>query len=190
MQTAFVASVVSYDRDTQTATLKPQHLEVWDAELDPVELPDLDNVPVLFPGGAGYSITWDLSPGDFVMVKCTKYSLDVWRQRAELSDPGDFRKFGLSGAVAEAVRMFANGGETAEVADDGMVIAAPKIYLTSKDAADALALASKVADELSKVKTAHNTHIHDVLSADFGVTDVPDKLYTPGDVDSKKVLAD
>lgn len=166
-QTAFVASIVSYDRDTQTATLKPQHLEVWTATETPVPLPDLDNVPVLFPGASGYSITWDLSPGDFVLVKCTKYSLDLWRQRAEVSDPGDFRKFGLSGAVAEAVRMFANGGETDQVAADGMVIAAPKIYLTSKDAADAVTLASIALSNYNDIKTMlddlqtqFNAHTH------------------------------
>lgn len=189
-QTAFVGRVKEYDRDTQTATIEPQHLEVFGPTEDVQPLPDLDNVRVLFPGGSGGSITWDLAAGDFILVQCTKYSLDVWRQRAEVTDPGDSRKFGLSGAIAHAVLMAPDSGVTDQVQADGMVIAAPKIYLTSKDAADALALASKVSDELDKIKTAYNTHIHDVLSADFGVTDVPSATYTPAPVDSKKVLAD
>lgn len=157
-QTSFVAAVVSYDRATQTATVSPQHLEVWAAEEDPVPLPDLDNVPVLFPGGGGYSITWDLAGGDFVLVVCTKYSLDVWRQRAEVSDPGDFRKFGLSGAVAHAVRMNDDAGATSEVSAGNLVIAGPgQVHLTEASPTNFLARADRVDTEIDRIWTVLTT---------------------------------
>lgn len=195
-QTALVARVKSYDRDLQTAVLEPQLLEYYEPTQDTQQLPDLDNVPVMFPGASDYSITWDLSPGDFVMVLCTKYSLDIWRQRAELSDPGDSRKFGLSGATCYPVRVNPDGAETDEVKADGMVIAAPKIYLTSKDAADAMALASLVKARLDKIQTTFDAHTHPVAynagptASTTTATVTGTKIDPLADTGSTKVIAD
>lgn len=73
MRTCVPATVVSYDQNAQTITAQPSpnygtepHALVYD-------------VPVLFPSGGGWSISWGLNPGDPVHLLVSDRPLEGFR---------------------------------------------------------------------------------------------------------------
>ena len=105
ISTSLPAAVVAYDPATQTATVKPTVSGRYhDPETDtliPFPLPTLTGVPVMFPSGTGYALTWPLVPGDTVLIVICDRSLDEWKSTgAPENIPQDVRRFDLSDAVA------------------------------------------------------------------------------------------
>ena len=133
--------VVSYDRDSQTASVQPvlQARQVdEEGTSTALKLAPLGGVPVLFPQGSGglYSITWDLLPGDPVLLVFSERSLDEWKATGSTDiAPQDYRRFDPSDAVAWA-------GLSSPAAPLGaksikattLVVRAPAICLGSADA--------------------------------------------------------
>jgi len=104
MQTAFPAKVLSWSSSTNTVKLEPQFIETWVTRDGTTKYEEpyntfIDNVPVCYP----WHITWDITVGAFGLVICTKYSLDQWRQQLRRMDPGDLRRFTMSGATFHPV---------------------------------------------------------------------------------------
>lgn len=95
IHTALPGRVERYDAATQTADVKPL------VKVEGQSLPVLPSIPVAFPRGGGFFVSFPLVPGDFVFVLFAESSLDLWRARggAETS-PGDVRRHSLTGAVA------------------------------------------------------------------------------------------
>ena len=142
MQTAFPARVVKWSSATSTVEVEPQFFEVWHVDgervRETIETKSdayIDNVPVCFP----HFMSWDIPANAFGLVICTKYSLDIWRQRLQCVDPGDLRRFTMSGATFHPVVM----GRSPSVAQQFV------------------ALANKVDAALSAIKT----HGHEGTSA-------------------------
>ena len=155
IQTAFVAKIVEYDHGLQTATIQPEQSEVWrDAKnVRTVSGPfRIYDVPVLFPAGGGFSITFPINVGDFVLVTCTKYSLSRWREGIA-GDPGDMRRFSLDGAVAHPVNLYQRSNAISNT-ESGFMI------LSAGGTARLLALAHKIVTELNDIRVAMNTHKH------------------------------
>lgn len=163
MQTSFPAKVIGYHSATGTVTVEPQFLEVWrenDArraeDIDAPEDAYVEDVPILFPHGGGLQITFPVDPGDFGLVTCTKYSLDVWREAATMGDPGDLRRFTMSGAVFHPVNLYPTSGY---IKHDG----GDYISLSAGGTVDFVALKSDVDDiktMLDDVQSKYNTHTH------------------------------
>lgn len=105
IRTALPGRVVSYDHATQRATIG---LAVRSKVRDPLtgaitnaDTPLIPNVPILFPGGTGYAVTFPLTAGDPVLVLVCERSLDEWKATGNASnDAQDVRRFNLSDAVA------------------------------------------------------------------------------------------
>jgi hypothetical protein len=121
MQTAFPAKVLDWQSNTNTVRLEPQFVETWvtsDDQTHYEDVPDgdayIDNVPVLFPRSGSWSITFPIEPGSFGMVICTKYSLDAFRNQGNRVDPGDLRRFTMSGAVFHPVNLYPNSSTLSE----------------------------------------------------------------------------
>jgi hypothetical protein len=71
--------------------------------------PVIPNVPVQFPQGGGYRITFPLAVGDTGLLLFSDVSLDVWLSQGGEVDPLDDRRFDLSdGVFLPGVRSFAN----------------------------------------------------------------------------------
>lgn len=108
LHTGLPAKVIIFDPSTQSCDVQPLLQRVYldaDAGLDvPVELPQIQNVPIEYPAGGGFAITWPLSPGDIVYLAFCERSIDGWLEAAPgLSvDPLESRKHHLSDAVARA----------------------------------------------------------------------------------------
>ena len=179
MQTACPAKVLSWSSSDNTVRIEPQFIETWadSAGLTHYEdVPDgdayVDNVPVCYP----WHMTWDITVGAFGLVICTKYSLDLWRQQLQRIDPGDLRRFTMSGATFHPVVIGESPNATQQF----------------------VALSNLVLDELNALKDKYNVHTHGSPQAPSGnlITSVPsstpagappDFQYTPSSVASATV---
>lgn len=105
VRTACPGVVLSYDRTRQTAVVQMVVRERWrDPDTDAIvteALPPLPDVPVLYPGGGGASIVWDLVPGDAVWVVVADRSIAEWKATGRDDvEPQSPRRWDLSDAVA------------------------------------------------------------------------------------------
>lgn len=214
-------SVESYDAARQVADVQPllrRTLVASDGtELDPETLPILMDVPIVFPRGGGGFQSWPLVKGDLVHLVFIERSVDTWLQGdGTLTTPLDFRTHSLSDAVAypglypagralseahaENLAWGFEGGAQVHVRPDG------EVHLAANDAADYVALAQLVKDEITALRdtvnslvTAYNAHIH-VTTATIGASPTPGVIAPTtstasppaavGDVAAEKVKAD
>ena len=144
MQTSFPAKVLGWNSSTNTVRLEPQFTETWvraDGETQYEDAPDgdsyIDNVPVLFPRSGSWSITFPIETGSFGLVICTKYSLDAFRNQGHRVDPGDLRRFTMSGATFHPVNLHPNASHLVPSDSDHMVLGSGAFV-------DFIALAAKV----------------------------------------------
>lgn len=98
--------IESFDPETQTASIQPAIKRIFvtteeDKEiLVPSDLPLLINVPVIFPRGGGFSLTFPVKKGDECHIQFCERSIDIWHQSGKISKPGARRFHNLSDAVA------------------------------------------------------------------------------------------
>lgn len=210
------AVVDAYDVDTQRADVQPllrRNLVTADGdELQAETLPILHDVPVAFPRGGGGFISLPLVAGDLVHLVFVERSMDSWRHGdGELNTPPDFRMHSLADAVAypalyplgraladahaENMVFGFEGGAQVHVRPDG------EVHLASNEAADYIALAQKVVDEIDALRstvdslvTVFNAHVHPGVLSGAASTAVTLTTATPpaavGDVAAEKVKAD
>lgn len=141
--TTFPAKVLEYDAATQTVEVQPQirrPLPTEDGAIDFEDLPILPNLPVLFPRGNGYAITWPISPGDFVWIHVCTNATGNWRRTGEVADPGDVRTHSLGSAFA-VPGAAPNSATLPQAATVALVLEGPEIRI-GKDATDAPAKAT------------------------------------------------
>lgn len=99
------AVVKSYDEATCTITAQPvvrRALPASDGGIAHEDIPPIQNVPVVYPQGGTFSITWPLEPGDHVQLLFNSWANQAWRENGTLSDPKDLRLHSLSNPVALA----------------------------------------------------------------------------------------
>lgn len=89
--------IESYDANEQSCYVKPVL-----TEYDGTELPILTRVPVIFPQGGGYSITFPLSAGDHVWLLFSERDIDSWLEYGGQRAPISPRMFDWSDAIAYA----------------------------------------------------------------------------------------
>jgi hypothetical protein len=99
MHTAIPAQVVSYDAGTQRAKVQPTIKRKY-ANGDLVDLPVINDVPVLWPRAGQAIMHFPLTPADTVLLVFSERSIDRWKTFGGKVDPKDPRKFTLSDAVA------------------------------------------------------------------------------------------
>jgi len=95
----------SYDATKQTATVVPEltlRAPAQDGTEGAIVPPKLVDVPVVFPGGGGFRVTFPVVQGDRVMLMFAQRSMDEWKTTAGSQDPADERHHSLSDAVAIA----------------------------------------------------------------------------------------
>lgn len=156
VHTALIGRVVSYDSANQCADIElvsRRPLVDGSGNVTHETLPILPDVPIAFPRGGGFAITWPLNPGDAVQVVFNTYSAAEWVETGEPSNPGDTRAHGLGSAVAYPC--VATAAQTlAGAAEPALVLEGQDVRLGAHDAAEAIALASKVAANLNALKSA------------------------------------
>lgn len=165
VHTALPGKVVTFYKATQTADIELQikrMIEDADGELQPEDLPILQNVPIGFPRSTKFFVSFPLDAGDFVWVMFSEASIDQWRSKGKATQPGDARRHTLTGAMAipccypksedlddvhaSALVVGQDGGQKVFVHDGGNV----EVTDTASGAADDyVAMAGKVTSEIS-----------------------------------------
>lgn len=106
LHTSMPGIIVSFDASTQLASVQPAIKRIFktnDGEkelMTPTELPLLINVPVQFPRGGGFSLTFPVKPGDECLLVFCERSIDYWHKFGGVQEPGARRFHHLSDATA------------------------------------------------------------------------------------------
>ena len=101
--TAVPAIIQSVDLTKMTVNCQPTikvKTQLPDQSYVYVNLPLLLDVPVVFPNGGGFILTFPLAIGDEVLVVFSNQCIDAWWESGELSIPAEARSFDLSDGMA------------------------------------------------------------------------------------------
>lgn len=185
--------IESYDAATQTANVKPLIKDSFvtdEGENVVQELPVINAVPVVFPRGGGFMITFPLQAGDHCHLQFNERSIDKFQDGSgDDVDPVDLRMHHLSDAVAY-VGFYPDSKAVADAHVSNMVVgksggtqihlADGKIELGEESSADKVALDSKIQTELTRIATELSalttwalTHLHTGVTTGAGVSGVP-----------------
>jgi hypothetical protein len=95
--------VLDYDSGSQTATVMPLlKSPVLDRYgfVQTISKPPISHVPVVFPGGGGFRLTFPIQANDTVSLIFSDQSLDVWKSYGGEVDPIDLRIHDIGDCVA------------------------------------------------------------------------------------------
>lgn len=124
LHTAIPAKVVSFNSVNQTVTLQVLIKQVMsNGEL--IDIPPLMDVPIQYPKGGDFVITYPLNLGDEGIALFSERCIDAWWQSGQASKPIDLRLHDLSDAmfipgitsVPKAVKSFFTGGLSIQTID-------------------------------------------------------------------------
>lgn len=166
--------VQSYDSATQSVDVQPAVRSRYEDETGATvvePLPVIPLVPVVFPGGGGYRVTFPIQKGDTCLLVFANCSIDRWLRAGGVVDPQDDRRHTLNDAFAIfCARDFGHALRNAPTDrmslgyDTGATIEinSSSVLLGGNDASDPVARKS----DLDAVVQALNGHGH----AAFGAT--------------------
>lgn len=98
MHTAFPAKVTKVEVTSSLVSIQPM-LKRRFIDGKVMNLPIIQNVPVIMPNGFAYSIRVPVKVGDTGLAMCSERSMDVWKLKGGEVDPQDSRLHNLSDAV-------------------------------------------------------------------------------------------
>jgi len=97
---AMPGQVVSFDPALQTVSVQPSLKVLLQGNPVPQLLPIIEDVPVVFPGGGNFFVTFDILPGHTVLLVFAERSIANWQNLGGIADPQSVRKNHLSDAIA------------------------------------------------------------------------------------------
>ena len=103
LHTALPAIIVSFDADERTVTAQPTIQRVFsegEGLSGAHNLPPCVDVPVVFPMGGGYELTFPVSAGDECLLIFAERCIDGWFTTGQPTPPQDYRQHDLSDAFA------------------------------------------------------------------------------------------
>jgi hypothetical protein len=117
LHTSMPGIIDSYDPATQTASVQPAIKRVF-TEKGAVSLPLCVDVPVAFPGGGDFFLTFPVKPGDECILLFSERCIDYWFANGGVQLPAEYRLHDLSDAVAQ-VGLNSQARKLASVQTDG-----------------------------------------------------------------------
>lgn len=103
VHTTLPAIVISFDADERTVTAQPTIQRVFsegEGLSGAHNLPPCVDVPVVFPMGGGYELTFPVSAGDECLLIFAERCIDGWFTTGQPTPPQDYRRHDLSDAFA------------------------------------------------------------------------------------------
>jgi|ERR1017187_10317614 hypothetical protein len=101
LHTGMPGNVVSYDDATQTCSAQP--VIILD-DYEENEQPDVDvDVPVIWPGGGGYSLQFPLTNSDAVWLTYAENDFSAWRENSQVNAPTINRPHGMHSAAIPGI---------------------------------------------------------------------------------------
>lgn len=131
-----------------------------------VDQPIISNVAIANYRAGEAFISLPVKVGDYVELRFSQRSLDIWLDIGGNIDPQDGRKFNISDCIAYPGMYPFNDPPSGATANDIVIKNEAATLIVKPDAlelygnGDAIALASKVMTELNKIKTAFDSHGH------------------------------
>ena len=135
IHTAVPAQVVSFDADKRTisAQIVIKTLLVDNTTID---IPVIEDVPVIFPGGGEFELTYEILPDSYVLLIFSQRAIDQWLASGGIVNPLRTRKFAYTDAIAiPGILPIPDAESTAPVASSS-------IQLRSKDGSVAISVKS------------------------------------------------
>lgn len=99
IHTSLPASVVKYDAGSHRATVKPSIRMLMDNGIQ-VELPELVEVPVIFPASKFFDLEFPLDKDDGVLLVFQEQDISSWKAGDSPAIPATASRFSLDSAVA------------------------------------------------------------------------------------------
>lgn len=99
LHTSLPGIIASFDPVTQMASVQPAIQRVF-TENGAVNLPLCVDVPVAFPGGGGYFLTFPVQPGDECILLFSERAIDLWHVQGGTRPPAEYRLHDLSDGMA------------------------------------------------------------------------------------------
>lgn len=135
MWTAMPGIIREYAPATMTCTVQlaiKMNVREPKGEIRFIEVTPLINVPVIFPNGGGFSLTFPIKPGDECLVIFAARCIDFWWQNGGVQLQGDHRMhdindgFALVGARSQPRKLSPapNAGAVQLRSDDGAALVA------------------------------------------------------------------
>jgi hypothetical protein len=94
------ALVTGFDATFQTVAVQPALMTLAQDSPAPELHPIIEDVPVVYPGGGGFFLTYDILPGSYVLLVFAERSIENWADLGGIADPQSTRKCDLSDAIA------------------------------------------------------------------------------------------
>lgn len=101
--TSLPCEVVSYDPNAVTVEVQPLikiPVRTPNGNIEMLEIPILQDVPVMFPCAGGFTITHPVNVGDECLVSFSSRNIDLWWQSGGVQNPFDTRHHDLSDGFA------------------------------------------------------------------------------------------
>lgn len=99
LHTCLPGIIAAFDPVTQTASVQPAIKRIF-TEKGPVNLPLCVDVPVQFPGGGGFFLTFPVAAGDECTLYFSERCIDFWHANGGTQLPAEYRLHDLSDAIA------------------------------------------------------------------------------------------
>jgi hypothetical protein len=102
IHTSMPGHIVSFDPKTMTATVQPALQGMYmqrDGTRKPVDISPIHDVPVHFPSGGGFTMTFPIKPNDECLVVFQERSIDNWHQHGGIQKPSDMRMHDINDCV-------------------------------------------------------------------------------------------
>jgi Phage protein Gp138 N-terminal domain len=177
VHTCLPGIISSFNSDSQTVEAQPTIQRVF-KESGAVNLPLCVDIPVVFPGGGDFFLTFPVKPGDHCLLIFSERCIDKWALDGEIGPPEDFRSHDLSDAfafvgvnpVSSALPSFNNGsaelrnrsGSTKlELGDDGFKLTG-KLVVTGD--------IETTGSVKNNGKEIGSPHIHDGVQSGIGTS--------------------
>lgn len=181
VHTMLPGKIVKYYPDTQTADVQPMLKRVyWSQDTAADGTPPghkvyasygtIPNVPVEFPGGSGFILTFPLGTGDTCDIEFSEASMADYLATGQESSPQDVSRHSLAHAVCHPIYCPSTSlTDSAITGNDRMVIGQAggiQMQITGSEiifgagATDFVALASLVKSNLDKLQAAFDSHVH------------------------------
>ena len=100
LNTVLVGEVVAWD-GKNNVSVQPSIMRKL-KDKDPIPLPILHDVPLVYSGSGQYFVRFKIELGSFVVLLCNQRSLDLWKTSEDgaISGADSKRKFDMSDAIA------------------------------------------------------------------------------------------
>ena len=203
LHTSLPGIIKSFDAKTQTATVQPAINRIWvdDGGGGSIPIPLCSNVPVQFPRGGGYVLTFPVTPGDECLLVFAERAIDNWWANGGNQDPAEFRMhdysdgFAILGFASVPNVPGAGGGSApppsttgAELRtlDGSTVVRVEKGTVTLGDPANAVAATLATLQNLINQAVAGHVHVT-TCPAGAGTAAPSTTLANPADVSARNV---